>query len=508
MLRGWVSFSSITTLLFSVYLYHASSTFYTILFPSIVTHDPKSQKLFRRVKPEWLKGSAFNVSLYLGESPNYVQETKKKIINFEDLTFDEETLEKRELVIDEKSLGVELWRKLGENRTLYAHFAFRMKNHQVLWATAKLVKFLHIDPKPIKRYLVRDWPLLGGYVPVDEPEVIHDPASGSTTIVGYWIPMANAAFVTDWTEWPIGGSTGTVLGNLKFTKSNSYYPVVYTSLLGLTNEKLVQINHTRNNAPMVLDVSIGAMSLARWQYNVHMEETLRMQKSIGAGEKDIDDLRHMLTETEPMLLAITMLVTLFHVLFDVLAFKSDISFWSNTKSTNGLSVKTLTTDLVSQIIIAIYLHEQNASILVLAPAGFSVMVQVWKVRRAYSVGGGGKTEEFDGHATNFMLAVLLPAVLAYSLYSLVFEKHPGFYSWGIGSLASSVYAFGFIMMCPQIFINYKLKSVAHLPWRFFLYKSMNTFIDDLFAFIIRMPTLHRAACFRGKFVCISFWSLL
>ncbi|KAK9010627.1 hypothetical protein V6N11_043507 [Hibiscus sabdariffa] len=39
----------------------------------------------------------------------------------------------------------------------------------------------------------------------------------------------------------------------------------------------------------------------------------------------------------------------------------------------------------------------------------------------------------------------------------------------------------FIMMCPQLFINYKLKSVAHLPWRQMTYKFLNTVIDDLFA---------------------------
>ena len=44
----------------------------------------------------------------------------------------------------------------------------------------------------------------------------------------------------------------------------------------------------------------------------------------------------------------------------------------------------------------------------------------------------------------------------------------------------------------------RLKSVACLPWKFFMYKALNTFIDDLFAFIIKMPTLHRMSCFRGK----------
>jgi hypothetical protein len=58
---------------------------------------------------------------------------------------------------------------------------------------------------------------------------------------------------------------------------------------------------------------------------------------------------------------------------------------------------------------------------------------------------------------------------------------------------------GFIMMTPQLFINYKLKSVSHLPWRMMTYKALNTFIDDLFAFVIKMPTMYRLGCFRdGK----------
>lgn len=57
-------------------------------------------------------------------------------------------------------------------------------------------------------------------------------------------------------------------------------------------------------------------------------------------------------------------------------------------------------------------------------------------------------------------------------------------------------------MCPQLFINYKLKSVAHLPWRQMTYKFLNTIIDDLFAFVIKMPMLHRLSVFRdGMFIC-------
>jgi len=38
------------------------------------------------------------------------------------------------------------------------------------------------------------------------------------------------------------------------------------------------------------------------------------------------------------------------------------------------------------------------------------------------------------------------------------------------TLANGVYMFGFIAMTPQLYINYRLKSVAHLPWKAFMYK--------------------------------------
>lgn len=57
------------------------------------------------------------------------------------------------------------------------------------------------------------------------------------------------------------------------------------------------------------------------------------------------------------------------------------------------------------------------------------------------------------------------------------------------------------MMTPQLFINYKMKSVAHLPWRQMTYKFLNTFIDDIFAFVIKMPTLYRLSVFRWDFYC-------
>lgn len=63
---------------------------------------------------------------------------------------------------------------------------------------------------------------------------------------------------------------------------------------------------------------------------------------------------------------------------------------------------------------------------------------------------------------------------------------------------------GFIAMTPQLFINYKLKSVAHLPWRMLSYKFTSTFIDDIFAFVIKMPMLYRIGCLRDDVIFLVY----
>merc|ERR1712146_430130 len=76
----------------------------------------------------------------------------------------------------------------------------------------------------------------------------------------------------------------------------------------------------------------------------------------------------------------------------------------------------------------------------------------------------------------------------------------------ISSLADASYTFGFINMFPQIFLNYKLKSVAHMPWRVMMYKAFNTFVDDAVAFggIFNMPLKHRLMTLRDDIVFAVF----
>lgn len=111
-----------------------------------------------------------------------------------------------------------------------------------------------------------------------------------------------------------------------------------------------------------------------------------------------------------------------------------------------------------------------------------------------------KTKEYDAVAFKYLYVIAVPLLLAYAGYSLVYETHKSWYSFIIATLVGSVYAYGFLMMVPSLYINYRLKSVAHMPAKAMTFKFLNTFIDDLFAFTIKMPTLHRLATLRDDVI--------
>lgn len=338
-----------------------------------------------------------------------------------------------------------------------------------------------------------------------------------------------------------------------------YKPALYADEIGLTSDKYIHLNDTVEELP--LKISIGPMSTQRWFLMSHLEESLSAQKGFGFSDKDIDDVRRMITDTSLTFLLVTIIASVLHLLFEFLAFQSDISFWSHNKSLAGLSTRTVITDLISQVIVFLFLLDSDTSILVIIPSFVAIMIQVWKVQKATGLtvtlargiefqrwqtlnntqaptisdasaaivgsqekdSGNDSTQstidsqqqvatlsgddqlakvslEADRVATIFLGSALLPIVLIFILRSLIYEKHASWYSWAIGSLTGSVYAFGFVFMCPQLYINHQLKSVSHLPWQYLIYKFLNTFVDGKLAHLFSL--LSFVMLISCRFVCI------
>eukprot|EP01041_Mallomonas_annulata_P001211 gene1211-2358_t len=450
-----------------------------------------------------------------------------------------------------------------------------IRSGTALYSVIKMIKYDVIPKYYQHRYLLGDFNL--NPIPVDTVDVIRSQMR-SDTIISYWKPEVAVRLVTDFSEYPEDYGTqslspvvpNALMKTVIHPKQSGltemrYAPPVHADEIGLTSDKYVPLNDTVTELPLRL--SLGPMSLQRWLLMQHMELSLSSQSGLGFSDKDIDDVRRLISDTSVYLLGITFLASLLHLLFEALAFQSDISFWQHNTSLAGLSARTVITDLFTQMVVFLYLLESDTSLLVTIPALIGIGIQMWKVWRATGICLRWKglvpsihfsrwekelltltmteekkktikgiddttvsevvngdidrdgqsqqmaktTLEADRQATLHLSALLLPLVLGLAAKSLVMDKHPSWYSWGIGALTACVYAFGFIMMCPQLFINHKLKSVAFLPWNFLMYRFINTFIDGkaeqsqyLFAFIIKMPTMHRISCFRDDLVFLVY----
>jgi hypothetical protein len=114
------------------------------------------------------------------------------------------------------------------------------------------------------------------------------------------------------------------------------------------------------------------------------------------------------------------------------------------------------------------------------------------------------TAEYDMIAVKHGWLCLFPLVLGLPVYYLKFYQYKSWYSWLVSSLVDFIYLFGFLSLTPQIYINYRLKSVAHLPMKSFMYKIFNTFIDDIFAFVVKMPLKHKIMTLRDDLIFIFF----
>lgn len=499
-----------------------------------------------------------------------------------------------------KVLSKSMWNNIHSNSTtksIYLHVLIRKSNIEkvnnithnlfkegsALYGIVNMIKLDKI-PKSFKhRYLLSDF----GLVNISESDKIKLQMPLDTKIT-YWKPKVAVRLVTDFTVYPTNNVPTPIQSHTfispsvvssKNKKGYTYKPPIHVDEIGLTSDIVIPLNDTVNSLP--IKISYAPMSPQRWFLMQTIEESLAQQKGLGFSEKDIDDVRRLISDTSVYLLSITTIAAILHLFFEFLAVKSDIQFWNQNKSLAGLSSRVVVTDLFSQIIVFFFLIDSNTSILVWCPACIGIFIQIWKVKKAtgFNTKRNGLTISFefsrwktkcindeksmitdesktdesqevpaekeksllnkrgkkskepeplsipvkaahsgditseqlesltleaDETATKYIGACLFPIVIGFIVKSLVSDKHKSWYSFCISSLCGFVYTFGFILMCPQLFINHKLKSVSHLPWNFLIYKFLNTFIDDLFAFIIKMPTMHRLSVFRDDIIFLIY----
>lgn len=351
-----------------------------------------------------------------------------------------------------------------------------------------------------------------------------DSNSEDEKITQQWKPTMSITLITDYNSIKVKTLPPSISKRYKYEDSLSgspaFYPPLFVNEFWLLSDQLRVMNSSVSEA--TIEMSFSPMSMSKWALQAQFENTFEMQVKMGtANTKEMEKIKRMFLETNPILLGTTMIVSMAHSVLEALAFRNDISHWNSIKSMEGISVRSMMVKIFMELVVFLYLLDNETSWMILLGNAVGISIEVWKLCKAVEFKNFGKrkimgfipwfemvdrdsyskkTREYDEQAMRYLSYVSYPLVAMYSVYALVYEKHKSWYSWVLGSLVGAVYAFGFIMMFPQIFINYKLKSVAHLPMKAMMYKTLNTIIDDLFSFVIKMPWLHRLACFRDDFV--------
>uniref|UniRef100_A0A8C0DI58 Lipid scramblase CLPTM1L n=1 Tax=Balaenoptera musculus TaxID=9771 RepID=A0A8C0DI58_BALMU len=328
--------------------------------------------------------------------------------------------------------------------------------------------------------------LLTGESATQQIEAEKRPTSALDEPVSHWRPRLTLNvmvddFVFDGASLP--ADVHRYMKMVQLGEAVHYLPILFIDQLSNRVRDLMVINRSTTELP--LTVSYDKISLGRLRFWIHMQDAVYSLQQFGFSEKDADEVKGIFVDTNLYFLALTFFVAAFHLLFDFLAFKNDISFWKKKKSMIGMSTK---------------LWKVKKAL---------KMTVIWRgLRPTFQFGtyseSERRTEEYDTQAMKYLSYLLYPLCIGGAVYSLLNVRYKSWYSWLVSSFVNGVYAFGFLFMLPQLFVNYKMKSVAHLPWKAFTYKAFNTFIDDVFAFIITMPTSHRLACFRDDVVFLVY----
>ncbi|KAH8652445.1 cleft lip and palate transmembrane protein 1 [Xylariales sp. PMI_506] len=374
-----------------------------------------------------------------------------------------------------------------------------------------------------------------------EEEVVEDTSAG-LTIASYYHPNTSLAFIpeTGVMDYPkLPPATRQFLnleptGARDGTGQNSwYYPILYVNTFWQLKTHMVLLNDTVKTLPLRLDLG----NLRNWQFSIMSNIDLNAKEQArqaamgtplpGGGDgSEIEMIKEIFIDTNPYLLGITAAVSIAHMILEMLAFGSDIAHYRKKKDNVGISVRSILANVFMQTVIFLYLvdNSQNTSWMILGTQGIGILIEFWKITTVVNVRvrpsppgswlpytvvfedkyklseTEEKTKEYDEIAFKYMYWAGVPLLIAYAIYSLVYDSHKSWYSYTITTLVGSVYAYGFLMMVPSLYINYRLKSVAHMPGKAMMYKFLNTFIDDLFAFTIKMPFLHRLATFRDDII--------
>jgi hypothetical protein len=129
----------------------------------------------------------------------------------------------------------------------------------------------------------------------------------------------------------------------------SLHPHLTLACRSQLKENQHPINSTTTRLP--LRVQYHPLTFFKFTIYASMSASFDAQTAQAGGTgAEMDEIKHMLLETNPWLLGTTILVTILHMVFEFLAFSSDVQHWrKKDKDLVGVSLRTILTNVFVQV---------------------------------------------------------------------------------------------------------------------------------------------------------------
>ncbi|CAG8456951.1 4361_t:CDS:10 [Ambispora gerdemannii] len=414
----------------------------------VPTHD--------KVLPYWQLDSNINLRVYVSENENFDQfnDPDALVWHAANIRFGNWNDER------EKSLEIPTSPNVQKNGTLYAH----------IYLTLEQASPNPQDHAYEPNMLVYKRKCMSIITHLGTLWLEKNSSNKDRPIVSHWCQNLTLNIVSDNVVLPYSQFPPVITSEISLEVSGKkdpsgkhgyYLPIVYINDFWILKEHMTSINETVRTLP--LTVKFYPLSFLKFQMYAQMQESFQVQAELlgGNAHSEFDEFKRMLLETNPILLGVTFFVSLLH----------NISDWKNRKEMTGISIRTIFMNIFFQLIIFLYLFDNNeeTSWMILIGQGIGLAIEIWKIKKALAV-------------------EIKPSQNTIFPYSIRFvDRHQ------LSELEKKTKEY------DQLAFRY-LSWIAHMPWKTLMYKTLGTFIDDLFAFCIKMPMLHRLACLRDDVV--------
>jgi len=282
-----------------------------------------------------------------------------------------------------------------------------------------------------------------------------------------------------------------------------------------------KLSYTSN---IKIKISFNFLSNFYFKYMKAIEMNSEMMESTFQIPSSKDMFVELLKNNSMSYLILLFSVNILHTIFSYMGFASDVSYYKNLKELDGVYTKYIFFSIFRLLVTFIYVYLEDAHFLVKIELFIALVIELWKLRKIFVLEISARfpfinlnykikfqQDESKSHETEAISLMtkylFIPISVLYLSYRIYYYKqtiYSSYFKFAIQYLFFLFNLFGFVLMTPQIYINYKLKSVAHMPVKALTYKFLNTIIDDLYAFAVKTTTLYRISCFKDDVIFVIF----